>query len=214
MHSASMGGGRPRMPKLKVPGGGGTGGAASARSWKASPAQRGGGYGPEVDELTPSGAMTERAQRPLRLDMTGGGGERESGMQSMKGGGSSSMAGKPMLGDLSMSDISRQGPSTLGRPGELDNWPSTQAQGSHSWLKRLERFLDTQLDRVGENDLEGRLKVHHECLAQFSEVWSSGFRVYGLGFNLIRVLGLVFWVDFVFGRGGGGSGFRGQGALP
>ena len=143
-----------------------------------------------MDELTPSGAATERAQRPLRLDMTGGGGERESGMRESgmresgmresgvqsTGGGSSSMAGKPMLGDLSMSDISRQGPATLGRPGELDNWPSTQAQGSHSWLKRLERFLDTQLDRVGEDDLEGRLKVHHECLAQFSEVYPTSKR--------------------------------------
>jgi len=94
-------------------------------------------------------------------------------MHSARGEGSSSMAGKPMLGDLSMADITRQGPATLGRPGELDNWPSTQAQGSHSWLKRLERFLDSQMERVGKDDLEGRLKVHHECLAQFSEVFKN-----------------------------------------
>ena len=81
MHSAANYGGRPRMPKLKVPSGGGTGVSASARNWKASPAR----FGPEVDDLVPersSGAFTERARRPLRLDMAGSDVERESSMMS------------------------------------------------------------------------------------------------------------------------------------
>ena len=81
MHSAANYGGRPRMPKLKVPSGGGTGVSASARTWKASPAR----FGPEVDDLVPersSGAFTERARRPLRLDMAGSDVERESSMMS------------------------------------------------------------------------------------------------------------------------------------
>ena len=63
--------------------------------------------------------------------------------------------------------------TSLEKPADLDNWPSTNSAGSNSWLRRLEHFLDVRLSMAVDQD--AKLFAYHECFAQFGELF-KGYR--------------------------------------
>jgi len=133
-----------------------------------------------LGETTPrmsAGSYTERLgerdpRRPLAFDMRDQPSSRAK-EQSFTFSRMDRVRTAPTLSEFTMSGVQSVAVSSLDKPTELDNWPSTTSAGSNSWLRRLEHFLDVRLQTAA--DSEAKLQAYHECFAQFSELF-KGYR--------------------------------------
>jgi len=186
-HSASIA--RAKMPRLALSHSHGPGSARGAPGSRGGEDARFDGYPlsarsaptpkfpATLGETTPrmhAGSYTERLgerdpRRPLALDMRD--------VPSSRGPAAFARMDRvrtaPTLADFRMSDVQSVSVSSLDKPAELDNWPSSNSAGSKSWLRRLEHFLDVRLQMAADN--EAKLLAYHECFAQFTELF-KGYR--------------------------------------
>ena len=131
----------------------------------------------ETTPRMPAGSYTERLgerdpRRPLAFDMRDQPSSRAK-EQSFAFSRMDRVRTAPTLSEFTMSGVQSVAVSSLDKPAELDNWPSTNTAGSKSWLHRLEHFLDVRLQMAA--DSEAKLQAYHECFAQFSELF-KGYR--------------------------------------